>query len=429
MRIFPAPPDARRPVDVCVGIQWGDEGKGRVVDLLAREYGVIARFGGGDNAGHSIEVGATKLALHVVPSGVLVDGTKLLIGAGTVASLRGLANELDMLEKLGVDTSRIAIASRAHVVFPYHATLDRLAEKARGGAAIGTTGRGIGPAYVDRAARNGITFGDLAKPEAVADKVRQALIARAPLFAGADDVPREEDVVGETLALAKRIVPHVVDGVAWLQAAIARGERILAEGAQGTMLDVTFGTYPYVTSSHTVAGGACTGLGIGPTAVGRVLGVAKAYCTRVGGGPFPSELLDETGERLRERGREFGVTTGRPRRCGWYDAVAARYAAQLNGLDGLFITKLDVLAGFERVGIVTGYRRADGSPAGIEAVGEPDLRVEIEELPGWADDIRGVRKIVDLPHAARTLLDRIAALTGVPVLAASVGPERSALAL
>ena len=361
MSIFPAPPDARRPVDVCVGIQWGDEGKGRVVDLLAREYGVIARFGGGDNAGHSIEVGETKLALHVVPSGVLVEGTKLLIGAGTVASLRGLAGELDTLETLGVDTSRIAIASRAHVVLPYHATLDRLAEKARGGAAIGTTGRGIGPAYVDRVARNGITFGDLAKPEAVADKVRQALLARASLFAGADDVPREEDVVGETLALAKRIVPHVVDGVAWLQAALARGERVLAEGAQGTMLDVTFGTYPYVTSSHTVAGGACTGLGIGPTAVGRVLGVAKAYCTRVGGGPFPSELLDETGEQLRERGREFGVTTGRPRRCGWYDAVAARYAAQLNGLDGLFITKLDVLSGFERVGIVTGYRRPDGT--------------------------------------------------------------------
>ncbi|MBV8750243.1 MAG: adenylosuccinate synthase [Candidatus Eremiobacteraeota bacterium] len=429
MSIFPAPPDARRPVDVCVGIQWGDEGKGRVVDLLAREYGVIARFGGGDNAGHSIEVGETKLALHVVPSGVLVEGTKLLIGAGTVASLRGLAGELDTLETLGVDTSRIAIASRAHVVLPYHATLDRLAEKARGSAAIGTTGRGVGPAYVDRVARNGITFGDLAKPEAVADKVRQALLARASLFAGADDVPREEDVVGETLALAKRIVPHVVDGVAWLQAALARGERVLAEGAQGTMLDVTFGTYPYVTSSHTVAGGACTGLGIGPTAVGRVLGVAKAYCTRVGGGPFPSELLDETGEQLRERGREFGVTTGRPRRCGWYDAVAARYAAQLNGLDGLFITKLDVLSGFEQVGIVTGYRRADGSPTGIEAVGEPDLRVEVEHLPGWSDDIRGVRKIVDLPAAARTLLDRIAAVTGVPVLAASVGPERSALAL
>ncbi|MBV9409058.1 MAG: adenylosuccinate synthase [Candidatus Eremiobacteraeota bacterium] len=429
MSIFPAPPDARRPVDVCVGIQWGDEGKGRVVDLLAREYGVIARFGGGDNAGHSIEVGETKLALHVVPSGVLVEGTKLLIGAGTVASLRGLAGELDTLETLGVDTSRIAIASRAHVVLPYHATLDRLAEKARGSAAIGTTGRGIGPAYVDRVARNGITFGDLAKPEAVADKVRQALLARAPLFTGADDVPREEDVIGETLALAKRIVPHVVDGVAWLQAALARGERVLAEGAQGTMLDVTFGTYPYVTSSHTVAGGACTGLGIGPTAVGRVLGVAKAYCTRVGGGPFPSELLDETGEQLRERGREFGVTTGRPRRCGWYDAVAARYAAQLNGLDGLFITKLDVLSGFERVGIVTGYRRADGSPTGIEAVGEPDLRVEVETLPGWSDDIRGVRTIVDLPAAARTLLDRISALTGVPVLAASVGPERSALAL
>jgi adenylosuccinate synthase len=195
------------------------------------------------------------------------------------------------------------------------------------------------------------------------------------------------------------------------------------------MLDVTFGTYPYVTSSHTVAGGACIGLGIGPTAVGRVLGVAKAYCTRVGGGPFPSELLDERGERLREQGREFGVTTGRPRRCGWYDAVAARYAAQLNGLDALFVTKLDVLSGFETIGIVTGYRRADGTPAGVEAIGEPDLQVEVEELSGWSDDVRGVRRIAELPKPARALLERIAELTGVPVVAASVGPERSALAV
>ncbi|MDQ6943720.1 MAG: adenylosuccinate synthetase, partial [Candidatus Eremiobacteraeota bacterium] len=278
---------------MCVGIQWGDEGKGRVVDLLARDYGIIARFGGGDNAGHSIEVGDTKLALHVVPSGALVEGTKLLIGAGTVVSLQGLVNELDMLAKLGVDVSRVLIAARAHIVFPYHATLDRLAEKQRGGAALGTTRRGIGPAYVDRAGRLGITYGDLAKPdEVLATKIRQALLTRAPLFAGAEDVPREEDIVGETLALAKRVVPHVVDDVRFLHDAIARGERILAEGAQGTMLDVTFGTYPYVTSSHTVAGAACTGLGVGPTAIGRVLGVAKAYCTRVGAGPFPSELSD-----------------------------------------------------------------------------------------------------------------------------------------
>ncbi|MEA2719714.1 MAG: adenylosuccinate synthase [Candidatus Eremiobacteraeota bacterium] len=429
MSIFPAPPDARRPVDICVGIQWGDEGKGRVVDLLARDYAVIARFGGGDNAGHSIEVGDTKLALHIVPSGVLVDGTKLLIGAGTVVSLRGLVDELDTLAKLGVDVSRIVVSSRAHIVFPYHATLDKLLEKQRGGGAIGTTGRGIGPAYVDRVGRLGITFGDLAKPEALASKIRQALLARTPLFAGADDVPREEDVVGEALEYAKRIVPHVVDDVALLHGAFARGERVLAEGAQGTMLDVTFGTYPFVTSSSTVAGGACTGLGIGPTSVDRVLGVAKAYCTRVGGGPFPSELLDERGERLRAQGREFGVTTGRPRRCGWYDAVAARYAAQLNGLDALCITKLDVLSGFERLGIVTGYRRGDGTPCGVEGMPDPDLQTEVEEHPGWAEDIRGVRRIADLPAAARSFLDRLAELTGVPVAAASVGPERSALAV
>ncbi|HEY0395510.1 MAG TPA: adenylosuccinate synthase [Candidatus Elarobacter sp.] len=428
MALWREPSDPRRPVDICVGIQWGDEGKGRVVDLLARDYGVIARFGGGDNAGHSIEVGETKLALHVVPSGVLVESTKLLIGAGTVVSLRGFVDELDMLAKLGVDDARVKISSRAHVVLPYHAAQDKLLEKQRGAGAIGTTGRGIGPAYVDRVGRLGIVFGDLAQPEALAAKIRHALLARAPLFAGADDLPRAEDVVGDALALAARIVPHVVDDVELLHGAMARGERILAEGAQGTMLDVTFGTYPYVTSSHTVAGGACIGLGIGPTSVGRVLGVAKAYCTRVGGGPFPSELLDPRGERLRAQGREFGVTTGRPRRCGWYDAVAARYAARLNGLDALVITKLDVLSGFERLGIVTGYRRADGTPGGIEAIGDPGLRVETEEHPGWSDDLRGVRRIADLPAAARSFLDRIAELTGVAVAAASVGPERSALA-
>jgi adenylosuccinate synthase len=395
---------------------------------LARDYGVIARFGGGDNAGHSIEVGETKLALHVVPSGALVESTRLLIGGGTVLSLRGVVDELEKLAKLGVDIGRIVISDRAHVVFPYHATLDRLSEKQRGGSAIGTTGRGIGPAYVDRVARLGITFGDLAKPEALATKIRATLLARAPQLAGAEDVPREEDVIGETLALARKVVPHVVDGVGWLHQAIDRGERVLAEGAQGTMLDVTYGTYPYVTSSHTLAGGACTGLGIGPTAVGRVLGVAKAYCTRVGGGPFPSELLDERGERLRTQGHEVGVTTGRPRRCGWYDAVAARYAGQLNGLDAMVITKLDVLSGFERIGIVTGYLRSDGTAAGVEAMMESDLRVEVEEHPGWTEDLRGVRRIADLPARARTFLDRLAEVTGVPVAAVSVGPERSAIA-
>jgi adenylosuccinate synthase len=419
---------ARPPVDVAVGIQWGDEGKGRVVDLLANEYDIIARFGGGDNAGHSIEVGDTKIALRVVPSGALVASTKLFIGAGTVASLRGISDELAMLASIGVDTSRIVISDRAHVVFPYHAALDRLNEKQRGSAAIGTTGRGIGPAYIDRAGRIGITFGDLAKPEVLASKISAAMLARAAQLGDADGMPSEEEIVAEALTLAKSVLPHVVPGVRWLHEAIERGERVLAEGAQGTMLDVTFGTYPFVTSSATIAGGACTGLGIGPTAIGGVLGIAKAYCTRVGAGPFPSELTGELGERLREKGHEFGVVTRRPRRCGWYDAVAAKYAARLNGLDALVITKLDVLSGFDRLGIVTGYRRADGSPCGIEAIGDPGLTVETEEHEGWTDDLRGVRQIADLPAKARAFLDRIAELTGVPVRAVSVGPERSAFA-
>ena len=359
-------------VDVVLGIQWGDEGKGRVVDLLAKDYAIVARFGGGDNAGHSIEVGDQKLALRIVPSGALVPTAKLHIGAGTVVSLKGLLTELDALAAIGVDITRISISDRAQIVFPYHATLDAAAEKARGGAALGTTGRGIGPAYIDRVGRTGVTFGDLRSPAILADKIRLAMLSKAPLLAGAENVPREEDVVAETLTAAERLVPHVVDGVAFINEALERGEDILAEGAQGTLLDITYGSYPFVTSSSTIAGGACIGLGIGPGAVRSVTGIVKAYCTRVGSGPFPSELADDEAERLRAAGREFGVVTGRPRRCGWFDAVTARYAARVNGLDRLIVTKLDVLSGFENVGIVTGYRHADGSPAGIDAIGEPD---------------------------------------------------------
>jgi adenylosuccinate synthase len=398
---------------IVVGIQWGDEGKGRIVDYYAHDYDIVARFGGGDNAGHSIRVGDTKLALRIVPSGVLQKKTELFIGGGTVVSLAGLTSEIDSLQQLGIDVSRIRISDRAHVVFPYHAAADKASEAARGAQAIGTTGRGIGPAYVDKVARSGITFGDLLRRETLAEKLR---------LKGA------EELISETLQAVDRIRPHIVDGVDYIHTALESGRKVLIEGAQGTLLDVGYGTYPYVTSSHTIAGGACIGLGIGPTAIERVIGVVKAYCTRVGGGPFPSELLDETGERLREKGAEFGVVTGRPRRCGWFDAVAARYAARVNGLTSAVITKLDVLTGFERIGIVTGYR-AGGNAVGFSAAGVPGLELDIEYVEGWNDDISGVRRIADLPNAALSYVRRIEDILGVPIDFVSVGPERSELAI
>jgi adenylosuccinate synthase len=414
------------PADIIVGIQWGDEGKGRIVDLYAKDYDLVARFGGGDNAGHSIVVGTTELALRIVPSGVLHTHVDLLIGGGTVVSPQGLLEELDRLEALGVDVSRVKISDRAHVVLPYHAAADRARERARGAQALGTTGRGIGPAYVDKAARNGILFGELADPGRLAERIRANLALRSHEEPDAE-MPDADAIVEGVLAAARRLVPHIVDGVAFLHDRMESGKRVLIEGAQGSLLDVGYGTYPFVTSSHTIAGGACIGLGIGPTAIGRVIGVVKAYCTRVGAGPFPSELLDERGERMRRQGGEFGVVTGRPRRCGWFDAVAGRYAVRLNGLTSMAITKLDVLSGFERLEIVTGYRR-DGEPVGFSAAGEPGLELETEELPGWNEPLGDVRRIEDLPAAARRYVERIEALLEVPVEMVSVGRERGQLA-
>ncbi len=415
-------------VDIILGIQWGDEGKGRVVDLYAGDYDIVARFGGGDNAGHTLVVGDRKIALRIVPSGVLQDRPELFIGGGTVISLAGLAQEFAMLASIGVDISRIRVSDRAHVVFPYHAALDQANEKARGAAAIGTTGRGIGPAYTDKVARTGITFGDLRKPEALANKIRYNLMSRASQLAQSDAVPSEEDHIGQSLAYAKELLPHVVDGVSYIQDAIDAGKKILVEGAQGTLLDVGYGTYPYVTSSHTIAGGACTGLGIGPTQVKRVVGIAKAYCTRVGSGPFPSELLDGVGDALRERGGEFGTVTGRPRRCGWFDAVAGRYAARINGLSSAVITKLDVLSGFEKLAIVTGYR-SGGKSVGFEAASATDLELEYAWYDGWSEDVTGIRRIADLPAAARIYIAALEGALGVPIDAVSLGPERRALAV
>lgn len=371
---------------------------------------MVARFGGGDNAGHSIVVGDRELALRIVPSGVMHPHVELFVGGGTVVNLRTLIKELDSLAALGIDVSRVKISDRAHVVFPHHVARDAANERARTNA-IGTTGRGIGPAYVDRVARTGIRFADLVRP-GLAEKITQG---------------DTDDTVEETIAAAKRLAPHVVDGVGYIQECFASEKRVLLEGAQGSLLDVGYGTYPYVTSSHTIAGGACTGLGIGPSAIGRVIGVLKAYSTRVGAGPFPSELRDERGERLRRQGGEYGTVTGRPRRCGWLDAVAARYAVALNGLTSATITKLDVLSGFERVGIVTGYRLG-GRPAGFAAIDSPQLETEVEELVGWSDAIGECRRIADLPNAARAYVERVRELLGVPIELVSVGRERSQLA-
>ena len=421
-----SPAVSTKTVDIILGIQWGDEGKGRIIDYYAKDYDMVARFGGGDNAGHTIVVGTQKLALRIVPSGAMYPGKALFIGGGTVVSLSGLAAELDALAALGIDATRVKVSDRAHIVFPYHTALDGQSERDRGAAAIGTTGRGIGPAYVDKADRLGITFAELRRPAALASKIRRVLLARAPLLARVDGLPSEEAILSQTMALAERIAPHVVDGVEYLHGALDAGQRVLVEGAQGTMLDVGYGTYPYVTSSHTIAGGACTGLGLGPTAVGQVTGVVKAYCTRVGAGPFPSELAGELGERLRERGAEFGVVTGRARRCGWFDAVAARYAVRVNGLTGAVITKLDVLSGFERIGMVSAYRAA--APPGAAGDSADDVDAQVEWFPGWSEPITGVRRRADLPRNARAFVERIEQALGVPIQGVSVGPERDQFA-
>ncbi len=358
-------------------------------------------------------MGDRKLALRIVPSAVLQERCELFIGGGTVISLTGLLEELDSLASIGIDVARVRISDRAHVVFAYHAAADKAAEARRGAQAIGTTGRGIGPAYADKAARSGITFADLLDERVVAEKLRYK---------------DAEDLLGRTLDAARRVRPHIVDGVEYLHGAIESGRRVLVEGAQGSLLDVGYGTYPYVTSSHTIAGGACIGLGIGPTAVGAVTGVVKAYCTRVGGGPFPSELNDENGDRLRAKGAEFGVVTGRARRCGWFDAPAARYAARINGLTAAVLTKLDVLTGFERLGLVTAYR-LNGKPAAFGAAAREGLQAQVEYLEGWTEDLQDVRRIADLPAAARSYVRRIESILGVPIQCVSVGPERSQLAV
>jgi adenylosuccinate synthase len=415
---------------VAVGAQWGDEGKGKIVDWLATHADVVARFQGGNNAGHTLVVDGEQTVLHLVPAGVLRPGVLNLIGPGVVVDPRVLLEELDKLVARGVlrDPSRVRVSGRAHVILDWNVALDKAREEKRQKSAIGTTGRGIGPTYEDKVARRGIRVADLLEPESLRAAVERLAaeknfeLAEVHRWASVDP----QAVYEKARGYGRRLAPYVDHTGRLLDRALREGKNVLFEGAQGTFLDVDHGTYPYVTSSNCVAGAACTGSGVGPTAIGRVLGISKAYTTRVGGGPFPTEDTGAAGERLRELGSEFGATTGRPRRCGWLDVVMLREAAVVNGLTGLVINKLDILAGLPRVPIAVAYRidgkRSDEFPMTLAELSRAEP--VYEELPGWDADLSGVRRFDDLPDAARRYVDRIEALVEVPIEVLSVGPGR-----
>jgi adenylosuccinate synthase len=414
---------------VVVGTQWGDEGKGKIVDWLTDHAQGVVRFQGGHNAGHTLVIGAKKTVLHLIPSGILRGGVACYIGNGVVLSPQALVEEMDELEAAGVPVAqRLRISEACPLILAYHAALDRAREAARGNEKIGTTGRGIGPAYEDKVARRAIRLQDLFKPVRFADKLRELLDFHNFVLVQYHHQPAVDfrKTLDETLALAPRLQPLVADVPRALYEANRDGRNLLFEGAQGSLLDIDHGTYPYVTSSNCVAGAAAAGAGIGPMHLHYVLGITKAYSTRVGGGPFPTELSDSVGERLRQRGQEFGATTGRPRRTGWFDAAALKRSIQLNGVSGLCITKLDVLDGAESLKICVGYE-VGGKVSDILPVGAEELECCVpvyEELPGWQQSTVGVKKFDALPKAARDYLKRIEALCDVPIDLISTGPER-----
>ncbi|MEJ5308761.1 MAG: adenylosuccinate synthase [Anaerolineae bacterium] len=425
------------PVTIIVGAQWGDEGKGRVVDYFASQADIVARFNGGDNAGHTVIAEGRKLALHLVPSGILYPHVTCLIGAGTVVNPLMLLREMETLRGLGLDVSpaHLKLAAGAHLVLPTHQALDGASETRRGYEAIGTTKRGIGPTYADKAQRVGLRAGQMREPNAFAEAVG-ALVdvhnERLVNLYGLKAQPAGQ-IVSQLHQAAEALAPHLVDGAALVGQALAEGKHVIAEGAQGTLLDLNLGTYPFVTSSSPISGGALIGLGFGPKDVGRVVGIAKAYTTRVGAGPFPTELEDALGEHIREVGHEYGTTTGRPRRCGWLDAVILRYAAQVNGLNDFAVSKLDVLSDLPTLRIAVAYEldgeRIERFPAEWGAEVLARCRPIYEELPGWQEDISHARHRKDLPAAAQAYIARIEELTGVPASFISVGPEREAMIL
>jgi len=422
-----------------VGAQWGDEGKGKVIDVLTEQADILVRYQGGHNAGHTVNADGQEFIFHLIPSGLLHHHKIGLIGNGVVIDPAAFLEELGRLAAHGIDVLRaVKVSDQAHVIFPYHKRLDLLEEASRPGR-IGTTGRGIGPCYVDKVARAGLRVADLCDGEAFHEKLRQRVEEKNRLLAALYDEPpvSYEELLERYRGYAKRMAPHVVNGARFLREALAAGKRLLFEGAQGTLLDIDHGTYPYVTSSNATAGGACTGAGIPPTAIDRVLGVVKAYTTRVGEGPFPTEFSAELMDRIRTRGREFGATTGRPRRCGWFDAVLARHAVWVNGCDAIAVTKLDVLDEMETIQICVGYR--DPAPAGgrggtgaVRTIRDFPSDIDLlsrarpvyESVPGWRAETGAVDRFKDLPPQAQRYLRRLEALLGVPICLISTGSKR-----
>ena len=417
------------PATVVVGTQWGDEGKGKLTDLLARDMDMVVRYQGGHNAGHTVVVGDDTFALQLVPSGILYEHIVPVIGNGVVVDPVVLIEELDTLEAKGVDTSRMALSGNAHLVMPYHQEIDRVTERYLGKNSLGTTKRGIGPAYADKAARVGLRVQDLLDPKIFRQKLDVVLKEKNALLAKVyNRLPLDADDICDLYLgkLADRVSAMVVDAVALVHEALDRGDHVLLEGAQATFLDLDHGTYPFVTSSNPVAGGACTGSGVGPRDIGEVIGIAKAYVTRVGSGPFPTECHDEVGDILVERGHEYGTNTGRRRRCGWFDAVMARQAVRLNSLTEVALTKLDVLDTFASLKVCVAYQ------AGSERYVHPPYHQSVlnqvtpvyEELPGWQEDLSGATELSDLPPAARDYVAFLAEQIGVPIRLVGVGPGR-----
>ncbi|MBR7138600.1 MAG: adenylosuccinate synthase [Lentisphaeria bacterium] len=414
------------PVDILVGTQWGDEGKGKLIDVLTSDVDMVVRFQGGNNAGHTVEIGSERYVLHLVPSGIFRPGVRCVIGNGLVVDPVALVEEIEGIRARGITADNLELSDRAQLIFVYHKRADALNEK---GAArkIGTTGRGIGPAYCDKSRRSGIRGCDLCKPEILSAKFRAEAARYNRIFAeaGAEliDVEKELALV---LEAAAKLAPIVRNTAYTIAEAVKQGKKILCEGAQGGLLDVDHGTYPFVTSSNTISGGACTGAGIPPTAVRDVYGVIKAYTTRVGEGPFPTELFDADGELLRARGREFGATTGRPRRCGWFDAVASRYSCMLSGVNKLVVTKLDVLDAFDEIAVCTAYEidgvRTTEFPAAVEDLEK--VKPVYEMMPGWKTALDAVTSPEGLPENARKYLARMAELIGADIEIISVGPRR-----